>query len=203
MTVPSWVEKEKEVLAFHKKEAPGILIAACMVDLAMEKIKDLGELQGSLAGISETEWCLPDAIQVMTGCTTGNRLLKVEKGLGRYALTMYDQKTGRGIRVAVRVDRIDAQKFPELHQFFHRTRDPRLTSDSKLRKESGKRIRDEFSGAGRSVLTWEEVVVKAIGKPPIPPVVLCADCGESFEVHQTGKTRCRCCDGDSYFHRKP
>ncbi|HNV71867.1 MAG TPA: FmdE family protein [Candidatus Ozemobacteraceae bacterium] len=199
----NWIEQEKQVLTFHKKEAPGILVAACMVELAMEKLGEHVELKGSLAGISETEWCLPDAIQVMTGCTTGNRLLKVEKQLGRYALTMYDQKTGHGIRVAVRVDKIDAAKYPELAQFFHRTRDPRLTTDAKLRKESGKRIREEFAKVGRAILAWEHVVVKAVGKPPIPPVAICASCGESFEQHVPDSKNCRCCSGDAYFTRKP
>ncbi len=198
----NWVEHDKTVLAFHKKEAPGILIAACMVELAMERMQEKVELKGALAAISETEWCLPDAIQVMTGCTTGNRLLKVEKGLGRYALTLYDQKTGNGIRTAVRVDRIDERQYPELHQFFLRKRDPKLTTDSKLRKESGKRIREEFLRAGRSILSCEEVIVKSVGKPPIPAVAVCESCSESFEQSVPEQRTCRCCSGDSYFQRK-
>ena len=186
----------QKVLAFHKKEAPGIYIAVVMVHMALET---LGEVKSSLNAVAETEWCLPDAIQVLTGCTTGNRQMQIAPDLGRYALTLFDRDSGRGCRVSVQLKSIQEKQYPELFRFFTRTRDPKLSNDSKARKLSGKKIVEEFSRAGRSILLCEPVQIRNPGKPPIPPAVICPKCGESFLIESVSRKECTVCEGNGYY----
>ena len=63
----------------------------------------------------ETAKCLPDAVQILTPCSTGNRWMKV-LDLGRYAVTLYDKFTGEGWRVHMDGARLEA--WPEIRSWF-------------------------------------------------------------------------------------
>ena len=79
------------VESFHGYRAPGVVIGGVMVDFAMQKLPS----NTLFDAISETTYCLPDAIQLLTPCTTGNGWLRVFN-LGRYALSLYDKYQGNG-----------------------------------------------------------------------------------------------------------
>ena len=82
--------------SFHGYPAPGVLIGAKMVDIAMNRMPT-GVL---FDAVCESSKCLPDAVQLLTPCTLGNGWLRVVP-LGRYALTLFDKRSGQGIRVYV------------------------------------------------------------------------------------------------------
>jgi len=197
MTKKAWQDWVEDIFAFHTKRAPGIPIGACMVDYALEL---LGSINGTLNAVCETDWCLCDPIQVMTGCTFGNRYLRIEDDLGRYALTLYDRDSGDGIRVFVDVEKIDSQKTPELFKFFHRTRGSEVENGGPARKASNRKVIEEFMTMKREILTAEPVKVLKTGKDPIPPARICESCGESFLG--TIQTTCKMCRGASYYVRK-
>lgn len=83
---------------FHGYAAPGLLLGGYMVALAQRHLPE-----GTLfEAISETRKCLPDAVQLLSLCSMGNNWVKV-RDMGRYAVTLYDKYTGRGVRVSVDV----------------------------------------------------------------------------------------------------
>lgn len=63
------------------------MIGGIMADFAMQQLPS----NTLFDAISETTYCLPDAVQLLTPCTTGNGWLRVFN-LGRYALSLYDKK---------------------------------------------------------------------------------------------------------------
>lgn len=191
-----WQNEVERIYSFHTKRAPGVPIGACMIDYAREL---LGPITGTINAVCETGWCLADAIQVMTGCTVGNRYLRIEAHLGRYALTLFDRDTGEGIRVYVDVRKIDANKTPELYKFFHRTRGAEVEQGGTPRQESNARVHSDFAKVHRDILSWERVVVRQKGKQPIPPAAVCPGCGESF-LGAPG-SRCDVCTGQTYYDR--
>ena len=66
---------------FHGSPAPGLVLGAYMMEEARKYLPE-----GTIFdAISETSWCLPDAVQMLTVCSTGNGWLRV-KNLGVYAL---------------------------------------------------------------------------------------------------------------------
>lgn len=81
----------EEARAFHGSASPGLIIGASMVELALHS---MGRTQNYHA-LCETERDLPDAVQLLTPCTTGNGRLHV-LSLGRFALTLFRRQNGKG-----------------------------------------------------------------------------------------------------------
>ncbi len=85
--------------ALHGHLSPGVALGLRMCEISLSK---LGLPKGSklLFGVSETNRCLPDAVQVGAGCTLGhNNILIVN--YGKLALTLANNATKEGIRVAL------------------------------------------------------------------------------------------------------
>lgn len=168
-------------LAFHVKNAPGLIMGVYMVDLALELLDGIYPDRSSytLNAICETRVCLPDAIQVLTGCTYGNKYLRLDAaGNGRYALVLYNRETAVGFRVFVDVAKIDPGEFPELHAFFKKTRD----YSKKPRQQFSSDTISEFYRAGRSIFSCRKVKVNLPSKDPLEPASICTSCGESYLI---------------------
>ncbi|MBW2561397.1 MAG: formylmethanofuran dehydrogenase subunit E family protein, partial [Deltaproteobacteria bacterium] len=91
----SYEEFLEIVRDFHGSVAPGIVAGGFMIDLALKNLPE----DGLFDAISETQSCLPDAIQLLTPCTIGNGWLRVIN-IGRYAITLFEKYTGAGVRVS-------------------------------------------------------------------------------------------------------
>ncbi len=61
------------VASFHGSPAPGVLMGGYMIDYAYRNLPEGGEYDI----ICETAKCLPDAVQLLTPCSIGNRWLKI------------------------------------------------------------------------------------------------------------------------------
>ncbi len=194
-TLENYMRKTADFHGCFKK-APGIVIGCYMVEYALEL---LGDVEGTLNAVSETRVCLSDCIQVMTGCTLGNKHLKLADHIGRYACSIYDRDTRRGVRVYLDLSKIDPERCPELHAFHLRQRDPRVLSDMDFRKRSGEKVVAEFLRVKRDVLSWHPVVVSYRRKDPMDPSVPCTRCGEPFLKKSPEPGACPACSGDSYY----
>ncbi|HDQ39960.1 MAG TPA: trehalose-binding protein [Desulfonatronum sp.] len=95
-------EFSEVVLRFHGYTAPGVILGGYMVEAARRALPE----NILFDALSETTHCLPDAIQLLTPCTTGNSWLKVVN-LGRYALCLYDKYKGDGVRVFLDPTKMD------------------------------------------------------------------------------------------------
>lgn len=191
-----FLELIEKIYAFHTKRAPGVVIGTQMVLIAQDKLKDAKKL----GAISETQVCLSDCIQYMTGCTTGNKYLKVLSQIGRYAFTLYDRQNGNGVRVYVDLDKIDPLKMPETSLFFKRQRPVELRTDMKARKQSGNKIVDEFMLANRDIFGWERVHVSDYEKGPVYPAKICSECKESFLYTAPESKKCMVCNGEVLYY---
>jgi formylmethanofuran dehydrogenase subunit E len=190
----------EKIFAFHTKRAPGIAIGVARVDLALEK---LGPVKDKLNAVCEGQSCLVDVLQNMTGCTYGNKYLRIAKDLGRFAFTLFDRYDGRGIRVYIDIDKIDAEKTPELAKFFTRTRSKEVKEGGPARAESAIKVMNEFDSVGEQIIAWYPVKVLNPEKPPMYPAAQCAECHESFLVLNQGETVCGACRGEiQYFVRQ-
>ncbi|MEW6711316.1 MAG: FmdE family protein [Candidatus Riflebacteria bacterium] len=199
MNDTEFIELVEKIYAFHTKRAPGIPIAAQMVLIAMEK---LGKVK--LGAVAETQVCLSDAIQFLTGCTIGNKYLILLDKIGRYALTLYDRKNGQGYRVAVDLKKIDPATMPETHKFFLRQRDPITRDNEEARKASAKIIVEEFMAARRDIFSCQPVLMKNFAKPPVPAAAICESCKESFLQQATDQKKCLVCDdSEKYAYYDP
>jgi formylmethanofuran dehydrogenase subunit E len=167
---------------FHHYPAPGLLLGGFMVDAARRRLPE-----GALFdAVSETSWCLPDAIQILTPCTVGNGWLKVFN-LGLYALTLYDKTDGAGVRVAL--DSARLEEWSEIKTWLFKLK-PKKEQDSEL-------LREQIRRAGATVCDIREVRVRQEhrmrrGKGRVAP---CPVCGQPYPTEDGAV--CRLCRGES------
>jgi len=123
------------VQSFHGYMAPGVIIGGFMVNLAKRNLPE----ETLLNAICETPVCLPDAIQLLTPCTTGNGRLKI-LNLGRFALSLYDKNKGDGYRVSLDSTKVD--QWSEIKSWFFKLKSKiEQDKDSFLRRSKKLRIR--------------------------------------------------------------
>lgn len=176
-TIDQYILKLTE---FHGNLAPGLLIGGYMVDAAAKRLAGV-EL---VDAICESNSCLLDAVQILTPCTVGNGWLKIVN-TGRFALALYDKKSGSGFRVSLDTSKLD--KYPEIKKWF-------LRLVPKHEQDSSVLIR-EIRAAGQDLLTITPITIAPalLGKQEPPPIVICESCGEPFP--QNGCTLCPACQG--------
>ena len=90
----------EQCVAFHGHECSGLAIGYKAVLLAREKLGLTKSSDEQFVCITECDACCNDAIQIMTGCTTGKGNLLFHM-TGKFAFTFYSRKTGEGIRLAM------------------------------------------------------------------------------------------------------
>ncbi len=173
----------KEIAAsFHGYPAPGLLIGGYMVARAKKELPE----DTLFDAIVETDKCLPDAVQLLTLCSTGNGWMK-RVNLGRYALCLYDKYTGKGVRVFLDPEKLS--HWPELRSWFFKLK-PKKEQDSE-------QLFNEIREAGDSICTLREVnvhksylTVRKSGE-----ITTCPICKEAYPQSHGGI--CKGCQGDA------
>lgn len=166
-------EPIQKICKFHGKAAPGVYIGAYMVDLALELMDNN---YNKLNAISETNVCLSDAIQIMTGCTIGNKYLWLYD-FGLYAMTLYDRDTKKGFRVFVDYNKIELST-PTLKKFFDGSR----KFDKIPRPQQQQMVVQEFLKVKRDILSYQEVLVNHPTKPKLRPLIKCKQCNDFYRT---------------------
>ena len=176
----SYEEYVKLVESFHGSAAHGLLIGGFMVDLALKNLPE-GEF---FDAICETHSCLPDAIQLLTPCTTGNSWLQV-LDFGKFAISLYEKSTGEGVRVYLDLKKLE--KWSEVNSWFLKL---------KTKKEQdGPLLFRQIKEAGADILSMQRVKVDpaTLVREKTGGSVICTGCGEAYPVKHGGK--CRSCAG--------
>lgn len=167
---------------FHGYAAPGLILGGFMVHEARRHIPE-GIL---FDAISETAWCLPDAVQMLTPCTVGNGWLRIFP-LGLYAVALFNKFTGQGVRVAVETDLL--QPYPTIREWLFKLK-PKKEQDSP-------RLRREILMAGASVCSVREIALRKefMGGRGKGAINACPACGQAYPARDGAV--CRSCRGES------
>lgn len=184
-TYEKFVEMVKK---FHGYAAPGVIIGGFMVDLAYRSLSE----EGLFDALCETPKCLPDAVQILTPCTIGNGWLTVVN-VGRFALTLYDKRTGEGVRVFVDPQRLE--NWPEIKAWFLK-----LTPKG---EQDEKRLQEEIEKAQGSIMSIRRVKVarRILKKSPRGGFAICPRCGEAYPA--ADGPVCLGCADDSLYEPGP
>lgn len=178
--------------------APGIVIGAAIVNLGLANMNE----DAKLCIVAEARACLSDSVQALTGCTVGNKYLKIFDEIGRYAVSFYDRNTGKGVRVFVDLAKILEDQTPELYKFFHRKRDPKVRTDLKARAASGKLVVEEFTKINPNIFGIEPIVVKDLKKEKMLSAKVCPECKESFTFEDENQELCLVCSKTNEYYVK-
>lgn len=84
-----------KAVAFHRSLCPGLALGIKAAQIAVD---ELGEGPEDLVALVESDICAVDGVQVMTGCTLGNRNL-VLRDWGKNAYTFWRRSDGKAIRI--------------------------------------------------------------------------------------------------------
>jgi len=188
---PQLQDQVQALAAFHTYPAPGVLIGAFMVDYALELLRVSPDQK--LYGVCETPKCLPDALQVMAHCTTGNNRLRVVP-IGKFAITLNgpsDTETTEAVRVYVDLDKL--KKYPVIDTWYANS----PAYDKHTMKDQ---LQDEIFKAGRSILASEKVRVKVSPKKKWKSVT-CPGCGETVPDYLIEGDHCGACGSMKYYER--
>lgn len=178
---------------FHTFPAAGLLIAAFMVDIALEKLE--ARPGDKLYAVSETHKCAPDALQVIIHATMGNHRLRLVD-TGRFAVTINKHSEGTtadGVRVSIDAERV--KKYPALNLWY--TNDPRFKGGVDSPK-----LQEEIFCAGRDILAWEPVRVRFTPKKKWESKT-CPACGEMVPADTLEGGVCRGCGSMAYYDKAP
>lgn len=167
---------------FHGYAAPGLILGGFMVHEAKAHIPE-GIL---FDAISETAWCLPDAVQMLTPCTVGNGWLRIFN-LGLYAVSLFDKRTGQGVRVAV--DSARLEPYPAIREWLFKLK-PKKEQDSD-------RLREEIRTAGATICSVEAIALRPefMGGRGKGAIAACPSCGQAYPARDGSV--CRSCRGES------
>ncbi len=169
---------------------PGIILAIRMCLLALKRLEidNPNERKRSLVVVVETYRCLPDAIQLVTGCRLANRTLKL-RDMGKMAATFVDLAADRAIRVAAResANEESSIQYPAIDRLEALARAYRAFPDEDLYQTE-----------------WVKVSLASEDLPGSHfPRVICEQCGEGIGFHREvrvgGRTVCRACAGERYY----
>lgn len=182
-----WNDFIDHVESFHGYAAPGVLVGGIMVEMAKAELDKLHNGERVLFDvIAESYSCLPDAVQLLTPCTVGNCWLKV-LDLSRYALSMYNKHTGKGVRVYIDGEKL--KDYKNYYEWFMNLVDKKDQDEDQLREEI--RVGTEKVCSVQLVEIPEKWRIK-IRKGR---VVLCPVCGEPYPLRDGAI--CRGCQGES------
>jgi formylmethanofuran dehydrogenase subunit E len=175
----AFLERVKD---FHGFPAPGVILGGIMVEAARRQIPS-GVLFNA---ISETNKCLPDAIQLLTPCTIGNGWLKVYS-FDRFALSLYDKDTGKGVRVILDIDRMEA--WPEIKTWYFK-----LKSKDEVELSD---LLDSIARGGEALCSVRPVQLRPVllEKVKRGPRAVCPRCREGYPANDQGL--CLACQGQS------
>jgi len=182
-TFEEYLEKAR---VFHGNTAPGVVLGGVMVSEARCKLPD----NILFDAVSETDKCLPDAIQLLTPCTIGNGWMRIINS-GRFAVCLYDKKNGEGIRVAVDPEKI--KTYPEINNWYF------LLKPKK--EQSKERLLEAIKCSGNKILsvTMVKVDIQSLSTKHEGKYAICPGCKESYPANNTGL--CISCQGEAAYYK--
>jgi len=171
MNIRSYTFEEyvDRVKSFHGFAAPGVVIGGFMVELAYQHLPE----GGLFNVVCETAKCLPDAIQLLTPCTTGNGWLRVIN-IGRFALSLYDKSGGEGVRVSLDPALLEA--WPEIKNWFFRLK-PKREQDHGLLMEQIRK-----SGASICAIQKVRIAPDFLERKRRGKIGVCPECEEAYPL---------------------
>jgi formylmethanofuran dehydrogenase subunit E len=189
----------------HGHFCPGLAMGVMAATYVMRKIKSQSDGMENLLAIVETNNCVSDGIQFVTGCSFGNNSL-IFKDIGKTAFTL-TKRDGKGIRISTR---------PEAGEYIHQTKNNFSGQYQKVIKEQNRSDEDiaKLKKAGietafavlnldfDKIFKVEEIDIEIPDYAPSHESIICDKCGESIMssriIKKHGKNLCIPCAGDKY-----
>ncbi len=181
----------------HGEVCPGVIMGTRMSIAAMKELNmDPLEPNENLVVTVETDRCMPDAIQAITGCTVGRRTLKC-RDYGKFVATFVDVTTGEAVRVSAKDDLVDST--PGLWNWFENVAElAKEKNMPKVMEEKKSAIKKLSERPEEDLLSLMRLQIDDTEIPGIPQhIITCSVCGEHVmdkkEIIVDDKPVCQFC----------
>jgi tRNA-Thr(GGU) m(6)t(6)A37 methyltransferase TsaA len=190
----------------HGHYCPGLAMGIMAATFAMQQIKARSDGMEDLIVITETNNCVSDGIQFVTGCSFGNNAL-IFKDIGKTAFTI-SKREGKGIRISTRPDsrKYISQikgKFSKQYEKVIKIQNHNDQEIALLKKLGIEKAFAILKLDFEKIFKVEEVEIDIPSYAPSHESILCEKCGESIMasriIQKDGKKLCIPCSGESYF----
>ena len=181
--------------------------SAIGVKAAVRAVRELGVRSTGMeevVAIVETNNCFSDGIQFVTGCSFGNNAL-IYRDFGKTAFTLA-RRSGDGVRISVRADRVSEERSPEATQLFEKVVIERGGSEDDKKHLSELWAKLSFRVLelpDKEVFDIKKVAVDVPAYARIFGSVKCSVCGENIMEPRArikdGKAICIPCSGQEYY----
>lgn len=178
---------------FHGHRSPGLVLGMRMVELIYKRMGESPKGK-KIFGIAETKMCLPDALQISAGTTTGNKNLIVHD-YGKLALSIVLRENGEGYRISLKKEAINASE--RIKKF--------LLREGKLSHEERDKLIEDFINLDERYFKIEKIKVAIPPRDEQLEITECPQCGElqpkNFMFFTDNKLLCSICASRSYFEK--
>ena len=167
----------KKCLEFHGHLCPGLSLGYKAAKAGMKWLAANRASDEEVVAIAETDACGADAIQVLTGCTFGKGNF-IYKDFGKTAFTFFNRESGRGVRIALK---LDAASRDERHQeLIGKLRDGSANESERreFKKLHEKKSHEILGKPIEALFNLKEVKIEAPPRAKMAPSKPCARCGE-------------------------
>jgi formylmethanofuran dehydrogenase subunit E len=167
-------------LALHRHKCPAMPLGLRAGLVAMEALGVQHAPDGQLTALVEIDrnhcsTCFADGVQVTTGCTFGKGNIR-SLGYGKFALTLIDNKTGRGVRVVATPEAMRRSQESEFIKY-RKNGVPASQVDEKLVEPLIDQVLSE-----KSEVLFKIEPIQEMKLPPMAAhafdTIICAECGE-------------------------
>ncbi|MBI9037664.1 MAG: SAM-dependent methyltransferase [Bacteroidales bacterium] len=190
----------------HGHYCPGLAMGVMAATFAMQKIKFRSDGMEDLIVITETNNCVSDGIQFVTGCSFGNNAL-IFKDFGKTAFTI-SKRDGKGIRISTLPDSQEyiRQAKGKFSSQFEKVIKKQNHSDQEIALLKKLGIESAFAILKLDfdkIFKVEEIEVEIPSYAPSYESIFCETCGESIMasriINKNEKKLCIPCANESYF----
>ncbi|MDI6402295.1 TrmO family methyltransferase [Balneolaceae bacterium ANBcel3] len=187
----------------HGHYCPGLAMGVMAATQAMQKLGKDSDGMEDLLAIVETNNCLSDGVQWVTGCTIGNNAL-IYYDLGKMAFTL-TQRDGKGIRFIARHEAPQYIKaaFPDFDRHYDRVVRNKSRNSEEIAAFKMAGMERAFGTLGLDITRLFDVKQVQTEIPEYAPSyesLECSDCGESVMAARVsdkeGQPRCFACAGE-------
>ncbi|MCF8363348.1 MAG: TrmO family methyltransferase [Prolixibacteraceae bacterium] len=167
----------------HGHFCPGLAMGIMAATYAMRELKAQSDGMEDLLAITETNNCMADGVQFVTGCTFGNNAL-IFNDYGKSAFTL-THRDGNGIRVAAKPNsqQIIQSQFPDFNHLFDEVVTRQNHEPEKIalyKKAAIKRSFGTLNLSFNDLFKIENVKTDIPEYAPIKKSVYCSACDESI-----------------------
>ncbi|WP_248965810.1 FmdE family protein [Sphaerisporangium perillae] len=173
----SYIEDYAQVTRFHGHKCPGSAVGLRIAQVALAALGRHGA-DNEIVAVGETDSCAIDSVQVLTGCTLGNRHL-IQEDHGKVAFTFWRVSDGAGLRVTAKPGS-EAFRSDEAWALAHKVESGTATEEERGRFSRGQaeRVEHLLTAPVEDILLVETVSEEAPAAKKLQPHAPCDGCDE-------------------------